>query len=468
MSTLVQLPADLLLLVLADCSLADIFAFSAVCHSFRSLSLVRSLWITVLTRTRCIHPIPTPTHQDLTTLSLNHLRSLALHTLRLHRNLSLPEPKIIGPIKSVQLDANLDLVFQIPGTELYLFHCRASGSVVCWDVGLGKAVTKPLHVGNRVLDVSPGEDLPGMFSMSCLLQRIDDAGIWDSLVVLRVSHADRTNVQIDLTFQQGFANSNFHWAVFMNSEIVGVLRIPRNLLPDTRIAIVAFNRFTHKRVTIDTDIPYDERPLVGHSGSSSYSNDVFILIECEDLSFRYRCPASLLPYRSNPNCPVDSRLNLGDVPRIGWGTPLPGRMRYTQIGPLSADPAYGVPLKPQMHIRFWTRSDKEEGFAHSTPTIVPVCFINIPGDLWSSASHTWQLMLLPHSGRQVLLVVKDDEEIKLLLVRLQTEKKTATVHRLNVPSFIGMDHVYGLSLDDHRGVVTLLDTRGFLFAIPYA
>jgi len=89
--------------------------------------------------------------------------------MRLKHNWALPQPKIDGPIKVVMLDPpNLDIIFQVPGTELYVFHSRDTGTVCAWDIGIGKRVSPEIYVSTRLVDVSPGQDLPGKFSMGLL------------------------------------------------------------------------------------------------------------------------------------------------------------------------------------------------------------------------------------------------------------------------------------------------------------
>lgn len=129
----------------------------------------RSFWITVLHNERLIRPIACPFHEDLSRHDLRSLKQFALHSLRLQRNWCLPRPRIIGPIKAVSLGLPLlDVIFQVPGTELYLFHSRTTGTLEVWDIGLGKRVTQQEYVSSRIADVSPGEDLLGTFSMGLL------------------------------------------------------------------------------------------------------------------------------------------------------------------------------------------------------------------------------------------------------------------------------------------------------------
>lgn len=62
----------------------------------------------------------------------------------------------------------LDVIFQVPGTALYVFHSRVTGTIAAWNVDLGRRVTPEIHISRRVLDVSPGQNELGKFSMGLL------------------------------------------------------------------------------------------------------------------------------------------------------------------------------------------------------------------------------------------------------------------------------------------------------------
>jgi len=92
-------------------------------------------------------------------------------TLKVERNWSLPQPHFKNQMKVVWLGPqgrSFDTVFQVPGTDYYVFHHRHTGELECWDISIGKSVTETLRVGGRLLDISPGQDLPGQFNMAIL------------------------------------------------------------------------------------------------------------------------------------------------------------------------------------------------------------------------------------------------------------------------------------------------------------
>lgn len=127
-------------------------------------------WITALENERRWKPIACTQNEDLTKHDLIGLQKIAWHTVRLERNWTSTLPRILGDTRKVSLGLpGLDLIFQIPGTWLYVFHFATTGCVELWDIEPGKRVGEPLKVGKNVWDVSPGEDLPGKFSMGLLV-----------------------------------------------------------------------------------------------------------------------------------------------------------------------------------------------------------------------------------------------------------------------------------------------------------
>jgi hypothetical protein len=272
----------------------------------------------------------------------------------------------------------------------------------------------------------------------------------------------------------------------MTKEVVGVLRCDVSRR-DPTIDLLALNISSKKVTMIKTDIPYNVGFPVsdlcwysvimqpsnedGHSATSACDGDIFILIEHGSTSVSFCCPKEYLPHDSNESCPDESfhRCNASALRILdGSGT------RYHAEGALSSDSFYGVPAVSMhsvvnplaegniIHIRFWTRSSS------SPKTLSLLQSANVRGVLHDSPGSAWQLMLIPHSGRQVLLVADFNENVVLRLVRHNLETSAASVHELELPPFIDLSLVYSLALDDYRGVISLLDGRGNLFAIPYA
>jgi len=143
-----------------------------------TLAAQKAFWIIALKNERCIRPIACPYHEDITTHDIHSLRRIALHTRRLQRNWDSTNPQVLGEIKTVSLGfPTLEILFQVPGTELYVLHCHIRGIVELWHIGLGRTVSGPFQTSTDVCDISQGEDLPGKMTMALLVQK-EDSGNW--------------------------------------------------------------------------------------------------------------------------------------------------------------------------------------------------------------------------------------------------------------------------------------------------
>jgi hypothetical protein len=182
-------PVDILLYMLRFCSLEDSLSFSMVkymsaltpfinskhhqvCKDIYILAAQKAFWITALKNERQIKPIACPYHEDLTILDIQDLKRIARHTRRLERNWDSEHPRVLGQIKTVPLGIpTLDILFQVPATELYVFYCHIRGTVEMWHVGLGRIVSGPFRISNEVCDISQAEDLPGRLTMALLVRK---------------------------------------------------------------------------------------------------------------------------------------------------------------------------------------------------------------------------------------------------------------------------------------------------------
>lgn len=224
---------------------------------------------------------------------------------------------------------------------------------------------------------------------------------------------------------------------------------------------------------------------MSHSGTSTIDGDVFILLEDKKKARITRIPKEYLPHDGNPNCPAVSMLKWEDNASQYDIVPPDQDDEFVPEGALSANDFYRAPavslhvvrpasihLDPfepphdgeRMQVRFWGAADAPA----TAPRLELQGTIDIGGQLQDSPGASWKLMLLAHSGRCMLLVVDQATHVELRLVRFDAAANACSAHNLVVPEFIPLSCVYGLSIDDHLGVVTLLDTRGYMFAIPYA
>jgi len=166
-----------------------------------------------------------------------------------------------------------------------------------------------------------------------------------------------------------------------------------------------------------------------------------------------------------------------------------------RLGVLSADPFYGLPAisiygaDNHLVVEFWgpdlktgggnllSRRGSDDTTYVESSTLIPQHTATFPGSLHDSDGEnaTWQLMLVPHSGLKVLLVVREGRNgagptgSRLVLkgVTVDPVKGGVITQTLVLPPFLDLNKISNLLLDDHRGVVTLIDSDGFLYVIPY-
>lgn len=143
-----------------------------ICKEMYSLAFQKAFWITALKNERQIKPIACPYREDLTLHEIPALKRIALHTRRLERNWASETPQVIGQIKTLSLGfPMLEFLFQVPGTELYVFHCSIRETVELWHIGLGRIVGGPLTLSAEVCDISQPEDLPGKLTFALLVTK---------------------------------------------------------------------------------------------------------------------------------------------------------------------------------------------------------------------------------------------------------------------------------------------------------
>lgn len=380
------------------------------------------------------------------------------------------------------------MVVQVPGTNLFLLHLPREGELRCWDLGLKKAVSAPLNIGYVwIQEMFAGEEDCDHYHVALLLQPYDVDGC-TLLIVVEVSYGRNVDdVRLRITFKHVFPpNEPRRWAVFIHHSIVGLLQADFSA-QGSMLEIFAFNRFLPKMVRIITDISIQDLRLSDHSLTSTFNDNLFILIKGHFESYQYCCSKLYFPYSWNLDCSAESVVTL-DMQVCQTSHADPEELEdatYSHINSLSVNSSYGVLAvsllsertrrrgdpdggHDSLNVTFWTLSNLDEP---KTTMIIPKGQINIPGILtpnrsWSSP---WQLMHLTQSGLLLLLLVQIvDEPPTLQLVRYDPQKGRSSIHQLNVPPIIDLGGVQLLSVDDHTGAVALVDKEYVLHVIPFA
>lgn len=197
-----------------------------------------------------------------------------------------------------------------------------------------------------------------------------------------------------------------------------------------------------------------------------------ILVEEAPTSVIYTIPKRHFPRDDTPDCPSMSIFNFPHFATFN----IEGGEELDPQGALTADPKYGIPAvslyqiqdpkgEHDIHIRFWIDVWPYED--HSM-RVFPLDPIRVRGTIQDSEDSSWQLMLLPHSGRMVLMVMNVGGKVGLQLVKCDRQTADVSLHEIDLPPVIDISAVHGLSLDDNRGVISVLDKHGMLYAIPFA
>ncbi|KAJ2918553.1 hypothetical protein MD484_g1831, partial [Candolleomyces efflorescens] len=526
-----ELPEELSLAPLQYCEIETWVSFALTCKRFSRWFENRIFWISALKSTRHQRPIACPFHHDLSKCSLEELQDIGHRTMRLERNWSLPQPKLVGPVRSIPLERRyLDAIFQVPGTQLYLMHSRTEERLYCIDASKkdgkesSRLIAGPMLGAPKILDVSPGQDDDGMYSMGLLLGNLDQVAT--AIVIASLEYGlgeGKDEVKLSYRFQHSLEFGPGYWAIFMTREIVGVMVNPARA-PEDRLEILAYNIASGDQTVIQTDIAVPRGQDV-RSGTSIYDDDLFFLVESAGDSRLHRCPRSLLP--------TDDKLDHVNIRqfkgaddrhcvRTLWGSQGGVVESYTE-GALSADPYYGVPavsihrhvlqidddemavedesarepMRSRMEVRFWTSSKEEptnkgnvttgdgtfqieleDSASDEKPTLIPHSSSYVRGivqetaTIGGAAAGAWVLMLIPPSGRMAAMILDVGGELApspiLSLVRFNKESKECTTHTLELPDVISMSDVYGLTIDDNCGQISLLDTHGSMHIVSYA
>ncbi|KAJ7023588.1 hypothetical protein C8F04DRAFT_1193341 [Mycena alexandri] len=149
MSSILELPEDILLELAKDLDVADLISLLSTCRVIRKIELQKTLWLDALVRIQEVErqPHPLSNTQNLGTFSPQQLQHTAQQVNRLVKNWSSdnPRPTRIGQL-SVEPNHGF---FCLPGTPLIVTHADAGGTMSCWDILEGK------HVAHL--------ELPGLF-----------------------------------------------------------------------------------------------------------------------------------------------------------------------------------------------------------------------------------------------------------------------------------------------------------------
>jgi hypothetical protein len=130
----------------------------------RALRRLRAFWVPILTRTRQEKPLDWPSGHSLMQCSLDRLRTIAFHKLRLDANWSRPSP-ISGSVTSINVGAQ-NLVAVVSATDIIVVHCSHERRLVCYDTENRQQTFQFDMPGHSCIDFSAPCQIPGQFTIA--------------------------------------------------------------------------------------------------------------------------------------------------------------------------------------------------------------------------------------------------------------------------------------------------------------
>jgi hypothetical protein len=214
-----------------------------------------------------------------------------------------------------------------------------------------------------------------------------------------------------------------------------------------------------------------------HTGTTIVDGNLCIIVA--DARCVLTVPNSLLPRDDNPECPPISMFrfedNLIDNSRddVSFMSILTANSPYGVFA-MSLDIA-SVENAAALDVTFWIRTESTPGEGRHLITSE-----SMPGSLSVTAVDDidlsqWENVVQALSGRRGLVLLNMQNEVDydsqgtqvLRLVSCQSHTHV-TFRDLVLPDSIDLFKVHGLFLDDHLGIVSMIDSTGLLYVIPYA
>ncbi|KAJ7017573.1 hypothetical protein C8F04DRAFT_1155424 [Mycena alexandri] len=453
---LVDLPADIIFYVLSKMRLEDAWSFTATSRTFRELTADRGFWLNALKSNPAMRSASNPL--ILQQLDLQTLKQLALHSIKLDCNWSLPRPRVIGEVRRWDLGDRSILetnhLFRFPGSELFIFH--SSKHLKCFNFGTGQFTTildLDAYVRCASYDFLPDK--------SVILGLAELGGSDFKVPILQYIKielsASQSQVAATILLQPTLARDSDCLKPFVSSRIVGAVQ--------TRgggTEILAYDLLSGGSATIVTDIP-NNYAISRRLDFSFYKESLYILADDGPKALVYCCPRQSLPY--GRKSATASMLTFGDMDPVSFPTKI-WKRRGAVCSQMLRDANFvkihdglGIPLsKFVTTFRFWLRADRDLG---------PEIFREITVTGMCSGELTMQMA---PAGYHIVASLLDPGKTgcDLVLLRFNPDSNSCSSHELEIPTGVGVGPPPNvLAVDDHRGLVWLVD-RGDLLAIPYA
>ncbi|KAG5728090.1 hypothetical protein E4T56_gene19456 [Termitomyces sp. T112] len=468
-------PSDILIWICSHLALSDVLSLVTVCSSFRKLTDSKYLWIDALKSTGRIRSLACPPSTDLTQMSVDELRRIAHRTHKLEYNWSQERPRIARSARSIQYfdsdseEEPAEILAVIPGTLLVVLQHREK-ILVC-DIE-GQIPIQSIDVGTLIRHAHWFNE-PECHLIALINEYLED-GIW-----LRGISINRESLEIREIFA-----IRIDWVAdvpfFLDSSTVGFY----NGINDT-ITIINFIRDISAEIVIDKGLAEGF-----YKCSCSVIGQTLILLAYaqEDLCQVLRCPIEKL-FLGEPRSWADIATEISTkwelVATLPCNTIDPAANYYVnQVEQLS-------PFRFHTLRGNYFRGDHYRGPSWTATTYAslwPITKIDtidiLDGQCKPSVEKTmdWKvwyyrqadgvrvpwLAAPSESGNYSVIVMEEDECLQLALLHWDVHRAAIHVRHLDVPSYIDLNEVYAVGIEERYGVIYLSLVQGYLFALPYA
>ncbi|KAJ7157693.1 hypothetical protein C8R43DRAFT_997320 [Mycena crocata] len=448
MSSMAELPQDVLLELAQQLDVVDLMSLLATCRSIRGLQAQKTLWLNVLTRIqkRQNQPIPFHKEADRESLSLEELQTAVQRVHRLMQNFQSPQPRPTS-IRTLAIEP-AEAIRLIPGENLMVVY--GEGRLSCWDISTSCRVAQ-LEIPNLHFNISkPCVDVQGKALIGSAIV-VEGTSRIDQLVAICIDYSDRAHVSFSYTVSPKMTALRFPAVCYISSTIMG-------LCSQGPPMVVCWSMQSNSVVwTVPLSIGWRQLACLPHGG------DIYVMSKKN-----IRAPThSVHRISARPSAaPQNPPVTLLSDPSVPSFSQRVGRRTFkTHNHPIFlCSPDYGVfgvssetllkdeDCPPVSVVRFW-----------------PACFEgeHIHFGPGYSYEYDGQIthMSVGASGTYVLFAAEraDDESCLGLLHFRATPAPHATLRELDldVRDFATFANPYSwIALDDALGTIMVVDQRG--------
>ncbi|KAF7290119.1 F-box domain-containing protein [Mycena chlorophos] len=476
---LLDMPPEILLHLAAFLQVEELLSLLRTCSALHALGNDRSVWISVLDAIRLSFPLPCPPHTDLTRprYTLERLRALALHKLRLDARWTHPiiTPKPDKPPLVSTFDEVLDIIFSVQGTDILLLNFPEREEVVCWDKQAGTSFRfPPIRTGGRVIDVAAPCDADGVSTVAFLTRPNPNSVPFTRCAhVVKVFHDDQKATGLEhQKIPIDAAGAHFE-SIFVSEDIVGWavaddIDDHLTLTVASRVAGARLSEETSRAVAFHRQLDEDDMTLC-----FVYQGHVYNLLE-------NGITAQIQHFSRNT-------VLSGEFEETGiWRCDVPSWTTTTETeelhGPfcfmLPSTPFYGVGA---VFVR-WLGVGVEDsivtiGFLPCSLTGLaddgnnsPLSFPSpcVTASTTGRPARAMPLVWMDHGGFNVTIMVEEPDGFKLMLVRYHPWAADPTsVHTLELPTSVDAKLITTVCVDETAGTVHLVDENHVLTTLYY-